>query len=82
MPILSQIIIWLGYYKYGLVIPIVFIDGPIIMVISEFFLDADVIIFEIDDFIKRALKVFSEHPAVRGLTVYLKVLPPLNFLSG
>lgn len=39
------------------------------------FLDADVVIFEIDDFIAAALKVFAAHKKVKGLTVFLKVLP-------
>ncbi|MFA6304952.1 MAG: glycosyltransferase [Patescibacteria group bacterium] len=39
------------------------------------FLDADVVIFEINDFIAKALKVFAEKNNVLGLTVFLKVLP-------
>ena len=39
------------------------------------FLDADVVIFDIDNFIAKALQVFVEHKDVQGLTVLLKVLP-------
>ena len=41
------------------------------------FLDADVLILDIDNFIAKALKVFAEHKDVQGLTVFLKVLPDL-----
>lgn len=39
------------------------------------FLDADVVIFGINDFIAKALKVFANSQEIKALTVFLKVLP-------
>lgn len=39
------------------------------------FLDADVVIADINNFINKALRVFAEHQEVKGLTVCLKVFP-------
>ncbi len=45
------------------------------------FIDADVIIPEINQFIKKALEIFNKKPKLVGLTVFVKVFPGMSTFS-